>query len=155
MKISGTEYHRCKARMSMRTLAKRSGVSLPVLNKLCSGEPPMTTSLEKYMRVAEALGVSIADLLRMHDERELGAGDHTFYPSRTDRMTNCVAVYRREKGLSYAQLARLLGSSNRECGRLACTSERAGKKHVRLLAAYEGISPEQFRARYAPGKEVA
>ena len=153
--ISGTEYHRSKARMSIRRLAERAGVSVAVLQKLCGGEPPLSTPLEKYMRVAEALGVSIADLLRMHDERELDIGDQAAYPSRTEQMTNCVAVYRRAKGLTYEQLALRLGSPNRECGRRACMTAHAGKKHVRVLAAYEGITPEQFRKMYAPDKGVA
>ena len=34
----------------------------------------------------------------------------------------------------------------------ACASEEAGKKHVRVLAAYEGITPEQFRLLYAEDK---
>ena len=152
--ISGTEYYRRKARMSLRELSERSGVSDPVLQKLCSGKPPEETPLIMYMRVSEALDVSIGELLKMHSKRELNAGDHTAYPSRTDCMTNCVAVYRREMGLTYAQLAQLLNSPNRECGRQACIGERAGKKHVRLLAAYERISPEEFRRRYTRDKGV-
>ena len=155
MMISGTEYYRRKARMSMRELSERSGVSDPVLKKLCSGEPPMTTPLSMYMRVSEALNVSIQDLLKMHDQKELDVGDHTAYPSRTDCMTNCVAVYRRAKGLTYAQLALRLDSPNRQCAQLACAGEKAGRKHVRLLAAHEGITPEQFRQMYTQDKGVA
>ena len=124
MMIYGTEYHRRKARMSLRELSELSGVS-------------------------------IADLLRVHSESELEAGNHTAYPSRTDGRQNCVAVYRRVKGLTLEQLAQRLGSSNRQCAQLACSGEKAGRKHVRLLAAYEGISPEQFRQKYAPNKEAA
>lgn len=152
--ISGTEFYRSKARMSIRELSERSGVCAAVLVKLCGGEPPMNTPLSVYMRAAEALDVSLADLLKMHDERELDIGDQAAYPSRTECMTNCVAVYRRTKGLTYEQLARRLGSPNRECGRQACAGERAGKKHVRVLAAYEGITPEQFRQQYATDKGV-
>lgn len=148
--ISGTEYHRSKARMSIRRLAERAGVSVAVLQKLCGGKPPMSTPLEKYMRVAEALGVSIAEFLQMHDGRELDVGDQTAYPSRTERMTNCVAVYRRVKGLTYEMLAERLGSPNRGCGHRAYMTAQAGKKHMRVLAAYEGITPEQFRKMYAP-----
>ena len=152
--ISGTEYYRRKARLSLRTLSKRTGIAVPLLRKLCD-DPPMTTSTEIYMRVAAELGVKAMALLEQHDESELDVGDQAAYPSRTECMTNCVAVYRRQKGLNYEQLALRLGSPNRECGRQACALEMPRKKHVRVLAAYEGISPEQFRARYAPGKEVA
>ena len=154
-KIYGTEFLRRKARMSLRVLSERSGVSTAVLRKLCKGEPPMSTPLMIYMRVSEAFEVPIADLLREHSESELDAGDHTAYPSRTDGQQNCVAVYRRVKGLTLEQLAQLLGSSNRQCAQLACAGEKAGRKHVRLLAAHEGISPEEFRQIYAPDKEVA
>lgn len=39
-KIYGTEFLRRKARMSLRELSERSGVSTAVLRKLCSGSRP-------------------------------------------------------------------------------------------------------------------
>ena len=152
--ISGTEYYRRKARLSLLELSRRTGITAALLRKMCN-EPPMSTSTDIYMRAAAELGVKVMDLLEQHDESELDVGDHTAYPSRTDRMTNCVAVYRRAKGLTYAQLARQLGSPNRQCAQLACSGEKAGRKHVRLLAAHEGITPEQFRQMYTQDTEVA
>ena len=152
--ISGTEYYRRKARLSVLELSRRTGIAATLLRKLCD-DPPMTTSTMIYMRAAAELGVMAMDLLEQHDERELDVGDQAAYPSRSEQMTNCVAVYRRAKGLTYEQLALRLGSPNRECGRRACMTEQAGKKHVRVLAAYEGITPEQFRKMYAPDKGVA
>lgn len=149
--ISGTEYYRRKARLSLQELSRRTGIAVKVLRKLCD-EPPMVTPTTIYMRAAAELGVKAMNLLEQHDERELDIGDQAAYPSRTERMTNCVAVYRRTKGLTYEQLARRLGSPNRECGRQACAGECAGKKHVRVLVAYEGITPEQFRLLYAEDK---
>ena len=146
--ITGTEYYRLKARISQNTLAKRAGVGLVTVQRMCWGIQPQTTALSTYMRVAEALGVSVHQLLRDRDESELEDGDHAAYPSRTGSPNNCLAMYRQEHGLSLEQLGQRLGGKTRECVRQACASEHPPKKHIRTLAAYEGVTPEEFCREY-------
>lgn len=146
--ITGTEYCRRKARISQNTLAKRSGVSLVTVRRMCWAVNPETTTLTTYMRVAEALGVSIRQLLQDRDESELEDGDRAAYPSQTDNPNNCLTVYRHEHGLSLEQLGQRLGGKTRECARRACASEHPPKKHIKTLAAYEGVTPEEFCREY-------
>lgn len=146
--ITGTEYFRLKARISQKALARRAGVGLVTIQRMCWAVNPETAALATYMRVAEALGVSVHQLLRDRDESELEDGDHAVYPSRTGSPNNCLAAYRREHGLSLEQLGQRLGGKTRECARLACASERPPQKHIRTLAAYEGVTPEEFCREY-------
>ena len=152
--ITGTEYYCRLARISKQKLINRTGLSRVVVQDLFSGRKAMKRSALQYMRVAEALDVTIDQLLQRYDESELGDGDRASFPSRTEDLRNCVAVYRRKKGLTYAQLGERLGGKTRACGHEACIGEHPRKKHVKVLAAYEGITPEEFCKLYASDTEV-
>ena len=151
--ISGIEFLRRKARMTQSEVAAGAGISVALLGKLSVPYPKMTTSLAIYMRIADVFHVAVDDLLELHDEQELDLGDRVTYRSRTENLENCVAVYRREKNLSLEQLGQLLGGKTKECARLGCASAEPKKKHIRILAAHEGITPEAFCRLYAPSPQ--
>ena len=150
MKITGVEYFTRKSRMNRKKLAAMAGISPSTFTRMCSGEGIMQRSVLLYARVAEVFGVEIAQLLETYDDSELGVGNKAAYPCRTANLDNCVAVYRQRQGLTLAQLGARLGGKTRACAQLACAEETPRKKHIKVLAAYEGITPEEFCRIYAP-----
>ena len=152
MLISGVKYHRSKAKLGRDKLASFAGISRGTLwNMEASCELPDISSV-LYMRLAEALHVSVEELLTPHDDSELEDGDKTAYPSKTENLKNPIAVYRKQHGLTVAQLGERLGGKSKEWGRQACASEHPSEKQIEALAACEGITPEEFLRLYAPGE---
>ena len=151
--INGIEYYRRKRGMSIRALAEKSELSVPYVRSLLHGKG-CETALRQYMRLSNALGTPIDTLLPNYDENELDVGRYCTYGSQTEDRGNCITVYRHRKGLSYRQLALRMGCATRESGRQACMHAVPKEKHLRALAAYEGISPEEFCRRYSGEDEI-
>lgn len=147
------EYYTRKSRMNRNKLAALAGISPATFHAMCTGKGTMKRSVVLYERVAEVFGVEISQLLQTYDVSELGAHDRIIYPSRTENLNNCVAVYRRRHGLTLAQLGQRLGGKTRECARQACASDRPPRKHIQALAAYEGVTPEAFCRKYGRDAE--
>ena len=151
--MNGIEFFRRSRGMSTRELAEKSDLSLPYLRGLIRGKEH-DTALNIYVRLSDALGVRVDDLLMNFDESELDVGTYNSYEYRTENPDNCIASYRSEKGLSYRELALRMGLTSREAGRIACKHTVPREKHLRALAAYEGISPEEFCRRYSAEDEI-
>ena len=154
MMITGMEYYARKSQTSRRRLAALAGISPVTFYAMCAGEGIMKRSVALYERAAEFFGVEVSQLLQSYDDSELSTHDCIRYPSRTENLSNPVAVYRKQHNLTYAQLGERLGNKTRECARQACAAKHPRKKHIRVLAAYEGVTPEQFCRLYAPNVEV-
>ena len=146
--ITGTEYFRRLAGLSQTRLARLAGYTAPVIYRMCSGTNAIERSIKFYMRVAEVLGVTAGQLLQNYDGTQMGDG--IVYPSRTECLSNCIATYRRLKSLTLEQLGQRLGGKSRECARVVCASINPCWWHIDALAAFEGISPDEFRILYAP-----
>ena len=148
--ITGINYWRRRRGLSVQALAKMTGIHVSKIRDLEQGRAKHQPSLNDYNRLAKALGVTIDDLIETHRESELeGRGNFSSYNSRTDDLNNCVAVYRRQKGLTYVQLAARWGAASLECGRKACSRAKPSPKHVKALAKYEGITEEEFCRKYS------
>ena len=143
--IMGLKYCRIRAHISVKTLADRSGVSTATIMAIEKGN--VNSSLEIFLKLADALEVPIEALTKEHDDSELEAGDRVTYKSQ-DTDLNCIGVYRLRKNLSLEQMSVMLGLT-REGARQVCISEKPRKKHLRFLAEHEGLTPDEFRHLYA------
>ena len=148
MEISGVKFYWKKSHMSQRSLAQAAGLPMETLRLMCELDKEGTTVASNYIALSRPLGVSVEELLARHDDSELGDGDRTVFKSKA-RPANCVEVYRRVHHLSYQQLSQRLGLDNRQSSHDCCTRPVPRPKHVRILAAAEGLSPEEFREKYS------
>ena len=150
MMITGIDFWRRQRRLSIQALAQMTGIGIAKLRDLAKGTNKRNTPTSVYMDLSKALDIDVDDLLKIYPESELeGMGSFCSYDSKTDNLNNCVAVYRRRKGLTYAQLAARWGAASLESGREACSRAEPRPAHVKALAAYEGISEEEFRRKYS------
>ena len=143
----GIEYQRLRCRFSVREFAKRAGVSFVYVNRACQN--PWVISGHIAIKLADALGVSIDELVRVYEGEEVDNFSHrAAVRSRTANPGNCLERYRIANRLTFAELARRLGNTSREAGRKACLQEKPLRKHIHAIAKYEGISEEAFREKY-------
>ena len=146
--VSGLAYHRKKRRMSQRALAQRAGIPVPTVGQLerrgCSAE----THTRILLALAEALGVTMDELIRQHEASEMEEGDR--YPTRMAALNanNPIDRYRMEKNLSTRKLAGRIGLRSGQGAWNACARPVALKKHIQYLSEYEGISTTEFMIRY-------
>lgn len=146
--MNGIKYYRCKNRMTVSDLGRASGVNLTTISRLEKKIEP-TSSLDLYIRLSEALGVTVDDLLIEYDGGTLRDGDHPTAKRQTQKITNCIDFYRREENLTFQQLAARMGGVSRQRAKEVCTAEKPSLKTMALLAEHEGISREEFERRYA------
>ena len=147
--VTGTEYYRRKRRMKKGELAVRCGMTPLALKNILQGKKTKSSLAYYYVRLADVLSVTVDELLEEYDESTLEDGDHGAYPCRTENPDNCITVYRHVKGLTLEQLGKRMGKC-KERARQACLTKFPKEKHIQTLAAYEGITPEEFRAQYQP-----
>jgi hypothetical protein len=100
----------------------------------------------KYRKVSSALGVSVDELIRNDypDFRKRAP-----YPSKTEHPSNCIAIYRLMKMLTFQQLAEHMKVTSRERARQVCAEEFPLQKHIKTLAKRENISVTEFINRYS------
>ena len=146
--IIGLKYCRIRAHISVKTLADRSGVSTATIMAIEKGN--VNSSLEIFLKLADALEVPIEALTKVHDDSELEAGDRVTYKPRNTQV-NCMGVYRQEKNLSLQQMSEILNVS-REWVRKVCMEAEPSEKHLIRLAEHEGLTPEEFQRRYPAGE---
>ena len=143
----GMEYHRLRQKISLDDLSSTANVSKPTIGY--AQKHPWIITGRIAIQLADALGVTIDELVREYDGDEANhLSKRTGRKSRTANPENCLEHYRQEKNLSVESLAKRLGNSTREAGRKACIRKTPIRKHVVLLANYEGISESVFRDRY-------
>jgi transcriptional regulator with XRE-family HTH domain len=148
VKINGIRYHRLKQRLSMTELADRAGMFSSALGKVERQHNLDNLHGSTLLNLSNALHVPADELVQFYDSSLLKEGDRASYPSQSDNLNNCVAIYRRATGITYADLAKRLGITTKEGGRKACNRDTPSPKHVQALALYEHISPEEFSRRY-------
>jgi hypothetical protein len=111
---------------------------------------PGRISAHHYRKVADALKVTIDDLIRI-DFTYIGDDfpKRSPYTSKTENLSNCITVYRRNNLLTYDRLAIRLGVTTRERARQICSSKTPLLKHIETLAKFENISTMEFIKKYS------
>lgn len=155
MTITGTEFYRKKARMTVAELAAMTGVGIGKLHNMEKAYKP-TMCASSFIKVADAFGITVDELLEGYDDSMLRPGDRVTYRRKgaSEDPINCIANYRCEENLSYAQLGVILGVT-RERAHGICHADVAPDKHVASLARHEQISVEEFHYRYDLFEECA
>ena len=146
--MNGIRFLRKKNKLAVYELSERSQVSAPTIHSLEQAIQP-TTALSIYLRLAEALGVTLDELLDDYDPALLKDGDRHAYNGRQKPARNPIAVYRMVENLSLQQLAKRMGVTSREWARRICDEDRASTKLLRRLAAFENLTEAEFLRRYA------
>lgn len=146
--MNGIGFYRRKKRLALYELSEMSHVYKGTIHRLEEELNPKTT-LSIYLRLADALGVTLDELLKDYDPSLLRAGDRHAYAGGPKPPHNPIAVYRSDENLSLQQLAWRLGVTSREWARRVCNEDTVSPLHLGRLAAYEGISEAEFRQRYA------
>lgn len=144
----GAELIRRRMHLQKQVVADAVGITTTTL-KLLEEEVPGSMSLYIYLSLAEYYGVTIDDLLEEYPDDAAGLGAHPPTESGREQETNCLTWYRRAYNLSFHELATLLGKNHRYFANKACAELVAREEYVEILAAREGISPDEFRARYS------
>lgn len=146
-KITGLEYHRRKRRLSKRALATNVGITACTLTNLEHGGLCLKMPAKEACNIAEALGVTVDDLLIMHRKEELEAGDRGAYVAQNKNLENPVDNYRVVHNLTFRELGKRMSFSCQGAIN-ACERKTALKRHIELLSTYEGISTVAFMDRY-------
>lgn len=146
--MNGIRFLRKKNKLAVYELSERSQVSVATIHSLERGIQP-TTALTIYLRLADALGVTLDELLDDYDPALLKDSDRHAYNGRPKPLRNPIAVYRRDENLSLQQLAKRMGVGTREWARRICGSTEAPPKLLGRLAAFENVTEEEFLHRYA------
>ncbi len=147
--MNGIRFYRQKNRLAICELSQLAQVSAPVIRSLEKKIQP-NTALSIYLRLTDALGITLDELLDDYDPALLKDGDrHAHARTKSKPARNPIAVYRRDENLSLQQLADRLGVTSREWARRVCDSKSVRPQHLQLLAAYEGVTEDEFLLRYA------
>jgi len=148
--MTSVEYHRRKNGLSQSALAAKSGLSEMTIQNYEHGGIPGHTSVTPLLNLADALGVTLDELLTEHDGSELTTKDRSKRKSCIDSPCNAVSNYRIAHNLRFQELADRLGVGSRESARVICKRDTARRKHILTLSGYEKISPEEFLELYLP-----
>ena len=146
--MNGIRFYRKKNKLAIYELSELSHVCKPTIHSLEEAINP-TTALTIYLRLADALGVTLDELLDDYDPALLKDGDRHAYCGSAKHPRNPIAVYRREENLSFQQLATRMGVTSREWARRVCEEDTASPKLLRRLAAFENLTEAEFLRRYA------
>ena len=148
--MTSVEYYRSKRGLTRPALAARSGLSVATLMNYEQKGIPGHTAVTPLLNLADALGVTLDELLCEHDKSELTTKDRIKRKSRIDSPRNAVSNYRIAHNLRFQELADRLGVGSRESARVICRRPTARRKHILTLSGYEKISPEEFLELYLP-----
>ena len=148
--MTSVEYHRRKHGLSQSTLAAKTGISVMTIQNYEHGGIPGHTSVTPLLNLADALGVTLDELLLERDAKELTSKDRTRHRSYINSPRNAVSNYRIAHTLRFQELADRLGVGSRESARVICRRPTARRKHILTLSGYEKISPEEFLELYLP-----
>ena len=148
--MTSVEYHRRKNGLSQSALAAKSGLSEMTIQNYEHHGIPGHTSVTPLLNLADALGVTLDELLLEHDGAELTTKDRSKRKSYIDSPRNAVSNYRIAHNPRFQELADRLGVGSRESARVICRRPTARRKHILTLSGYEKISPEEFLELYLP-----
>lgn len=150
--MTGLKHHRIAKNLSLKELATLAETSRFTIENYENPDSAQNGNSEIYLRLANALEVTIDELLRP-DYPELDdpkAGREGKRRSATANPMNPITVYRDAHGLTFMQIATLIGNTTKESGRKACAAQQPLERHINALAVKEGISADEFRALYSP-----
>lgn len=145
--MNGIKFWRLKRRMSYAELARRSNCSYDAISHLEKGIGDSTSYLF-LLRLADALGVTLDDLLDEYPEDALSPGDHPAARYTAQMALNPVGRYCREHNISLPQYAQMAGVRSRQAARRVWTKQKLKPSNVRPLAELEGLTVEEFLCRY-------
>ena len=142
--MNGVEFFRNKNKLTRKALAERSGVTIATLYNYASRGIPEHAYVSALLPLADALGVTLDELVDDYDERNLSTQDRSVHRSCICSPYNAVNNYRLAHNLRFRELADRLGLGDRESARNACKRKTARSTHVMRLSTYEHISVEEF-----------
>lgn len=151
--MNGIGFYRRKNKLAVYELQNLSHVSAATIHTLETKINPQSP-LSIYFRLAEALNVTLDELLDDYDPALLKDGDRHAYGRKPKPAGNVIAVYRWEENLSLQQLADRMGVTSREWARRICGRSDASPKMLKRLIGFEGISEEEFMRRYAVDEDM-
>ena len=153
--MNGVAYYRIKRGLSKPELSELANVNLGTIFAYENPENPSRGNGYTYLRLSDALGVPIDELVR-EDFPDIPDPTTTGKPqfSRTANPENIITRYRDENNLTFAELSKRFGITSREGARKACKAEVANENHISALATYEGITPEEFIRKYNQKRSV-
>lgn len=148
--MNGLRYWRLKRRMSYTVLAKESGVSGSTIHNL--EESLEHVYSDRLVRLADALDITVDDLVREYPEDSVGPGDHPKlkYTMDEDRL-NPVGRFCRLHNISLPEYTTLAGKKSKQASLRVWTKRKLKPEEILPLAQMEGLSIEGFLLRY--GKE--
>lgn len=147
--MNAIRYYRLKHQLTQEGLAKKVGVSKGTISKYERAARPSGGRGHNYNAISRFFRVPMNELLESKEDTTHRNQVQTIRESRTENMKNCITVYRHAHGLTFKALASLLDRTSRECARQACERDVPVKEHINTLAAHEGISVEEFIAKYS------
>jgi|BioPla2DNA2_1021312.scaffolds.fasta_scaffold12938_6 transcriptional regulator with XRE-family HTH domain len=148
--MNGVKYYRLKRGIKSITLAQKTGISIGTIKNMERATKPGKISAVNYCKVADVLQVSIDDLLKNnYPDPGVEVPYRAPYPSRTANVKNLIYIYRRTYNITCQQLAHILGLKSRERARQLCSTKTPSEKHIKTLAAHEGISIDEFKNKYS------
>lgn len=149
MILTGVGYYRRLRHITKAELYRRCKAS-PYMIPVWDHDPNSLEhlSVSRMLTLADALGVTIDQLLEIHDDAELGDKHYPIRNANDAPESNCIGNYRALYGVKYEELARRMNMKSREHARQACKREVAIDKHVKAIADYEKMTAEQFREIY-------
>ena len=152
--ITGLEFYRCKRRMQKVDLHKAAGVSLSSITVLEALPTLDKCRMELILRLADALEVTVDQILEIHDRKELTPLDRSFQVSTDYCARNPVAIYRQAKNLTLRELGKLLGGLTKWGTSKVCRTAKPPCWHIRTLASLEGMTEEEFLETFRYDDEV-
>lgn len=148
--MTGLEFYRHKRQLTQESLAFASGVNKDTIKWFERRGPRDGMEVRVLIALADALGTTVDALVAEHDSSELTTIDRSTRESKICSPRNAVDNYRVMKNLRYQELADLLGLAARESARTVCKRTTARDLYIRMLANYEGLTEDAFRAIYLP-----
>lgn len=149
--ITGLEYYRCRRHITKLALKEQTGISMNSIGLWGNNPGAMEHAcIDRLLRLAEALDVTLDQLCEVHALSELSDGDRPARSSAREFPVNCLTVYRQRENLSFECLAARMGLTTREAARVNCMRKEPRERYIRALAKYERISADEFRSRYDP-----
>lgn len=144
----GLEYYRRKRQMTRGVLAARAGVTVDTIRTYVDRGITDYVPVEKLLALADALEISLDELVAEHDDTELTSEDRPVRSSKIVSPQNVINNYRIRHNLRFAELAVILGLGDRESARTACRRETAREVHILRLCQYEHLDPDLFIMQY-------
>ncbi len=142
--MNGIRYWRLKERMSYTELARKANCVPNTIRQLEERIKDIT-SYALLLRLAEALDVTVAQLMMEYRSDAITLGDHparkyTMDPSRL----NPVGHYCRTNNISLPEYAALTGKKSKQAAQRTWTKQKLKYEEILPLAEREGLTVEEF-----------